>query len=151
MKAKARGFTIIETMMVIVVVAIMAAIGLPAFQQMIAIQKVKNAASRLQTALILTRSEALKRNANVTLAPATAGQWNAGWKILDPNGGADLASYGAATAVTVTGPASIVYQSSGRVNSTTAATFKFSSANTQDIRCVSVSLSGVPIVTSSGC
>lgn len=150
MKARARGFTLVEMMVVVVIMAILVAIGVPSFQQMIASQKVKTAASRLQSALVLTRSEALKRNTNITLAPATAGQWAAGWKILDPTGGADLASYGEIKAITVTGPASVIYQASGRVNGA-AASFKFASPNTPEIRCVAVSLSGVPTVTTSGC
>lgn len=151
MRGKSEGFTLVELMIVVIVVAILAAIGLPSFRSLIASQKVKTMASRLQVALLTTRSEALKRNTNVTLAPTVAGQWNGGWHVINPADGKDVSAYAADTSVTITGPASVIYQGSGRVSAAAAASFKFSASGTSDIRCVFVDLSGVPSVASSGC
>lgn len=150
MQRKSSGFTLIELMVVVTVLAIFAAIGLPSFRELIASQKVKDAASTLQTALLLTRSEALKRNTSIALAPVAANQWNAGWRVSNPADGSILSAYAAFSAVTISGPSSVIFQPSGRTSG--SGTFKFSQANgTNIVRCVSISLSGVPSVSTSGC
>lgn len=147
----ARGFTLVELLIAVAVVAILAEIAMPSLQSLIASQTVKTAASTLQFALLRTRAESLKRNTNVTLAPATAGQWNAGWNVINPADGSSLSTYGAVSNVTVAGPATVVYQSSGRLSGAANVNFKFSAANTIDIRCVLIGPSGMPMVTPSGC
>lgn len=150
MKRKLSGFTLIELMVVVTVLAIFAAIGLPSFRELIASQKVKDAASTLQTALLLTRSEALKRNTSIALAPVMSNQWNAGWRITNPADGSSLSAYEAFRAVTISGPSSVIFQPSGRAS--VAGTFKFTQIDgTKVMRCVSISLSGVPSVSTSGC
>lgn len=146
-----QGFTLVEMIISFAVIGIMLAVGIPSFKSMIASQRVKSAATTLQSALNLTRAEALKRNTNVTLSPVTSGQWNSGWNVLDPSTGKSLFAAPAVTSLTITGPTSVIYQSTGRVNATANNTFKISSTGTTDIRCVEVDLSGIAIVTSSGC
>jgi type IV fimbrial biogenesis protein FimT len=145
-----RGFTLMELLVSITVIAILAAMGIPSFRSLMASQRVRTAATNLQIFLNLTRAEALKRNTNITLAPSQSGQWNAGWKIVDPSN-ATLFTAPAVTAITVNGPASIVYTPSGRVTSASAATFKLSSTDTTDIRCVQVTLTGLGVISRSGC
>lgn len=150
MKRKPSGFTLIELMVVLAVLAIFAGIGLPSFRELIASQKVKDAASTMQTALLLTRSEALKRNTSIALAPVVANQWNAGWRITNPADGSSLSAYEAFSAVTISGPTSVIFQPSGRAS--VSGTFKFTETDgTKIMRCVSISLSGVPSVSTSGC
>ena len=147
----ARGFTLIEMMVVVAVTGILLAIAMPSFRDLIGSQKVKSTASTLQAALLLTRSEALKRNTNVTLAPTVAGEWNSGWNISLTDGTV-LSTYSAVTSVSISGgPTSVIFQSAGRVSASVGSTFKVSSADTSAIRCVGISLSGVPAVTSAGC
>ncbi len=145
-----QGFTLVELMMTLVVLAILLGIAVPSFTSLIASQKIKTAASSLQSSLLRTRSEALKRNTDVTLAPTETGQWNAGWTISVPS--TNLSTNGAVAAVTITGPASVVFRGSGRLTSNSSnAVFKLSSTKTSEIRCVSIGLAGIPSVTSSGC
>lgn len=145
------GFTLIEMIIVIAVLGIVLAIAVPSFQEMISGYKIKSAASTLQSALLLTRSEAIKRNSNVTLSPVVAEQWGSGWNISLADGTV-LSTYSPVAAVNITGgPVSIVYQGAGRVTGDTDATFKLASSNTTLIRCVAVRLSGLPTVASSGC
>lgn len=146
-----RGFTLVELLIVVAVVAILAEVTVPSMQSLVASQRVKTAASTLQSALVRTRSEGLKRNANVTLAPAAAGQWNAGWSVINPADGSNLSSYQAVSGVTIAGPASVIFQASGRLSGAANLNFKVSSANTADIRCVVISPSGMPLVSASGC
>ena len=72
------GFTLVEMMVVIAILAIMAGIAAPAFRDMIAAEKLRSAASALTESLWLARSEAIKRNANVTFSITDVGT---GWQV----------------------------------------------------------------------
>ena len=83
-----RGFTLIELMIGLVLVSIMLAIGVPMFEEFIKDQRAKSTSSDLSVALLLARSEAVKRNAEVTLEPADGGDdWSVGWTIESPEDG----------------------------------------------------------------
>lgn len=57
-----RGFTIIEFMIGLGIVALLMALGLPAFKDFLANGKIRNAAENLQSFLNQARSEAINRN-----------------------------------------------------------------------------------------
>ncbi len=148
----------VELLIVLVIIAILASLTAPSFSQFIKSQRMKSMASDLNASLSLTRSEAIKRNENVTLSPATAGAWQSGWKIADPdNAGLNIQVHSAFTGLVVTGaggataPASVTYQSSGRVQGNVAPAFNISAPGVTDQRCVSVDLSGRPNVKASAC
>lgn len=146
-----RGMTLIELIVVVSIVGIIAAIGLPSFRQLIVSQRIKAAASDLHASLTQARSEALKRNTSVSLTPVQGNQWSTGWKIVDPSDATrSLLQSAALSGVTITGPVSVTYLSSGRVSGSTA-TFELSSAQTSDVRCVSINLSGTPTVRKAAC
>ena len=150
MRQVTRGFTLVELMITLAILTILLGIALPSFQSMIASQKIKTAAADLQSSLLLARSEALKRNANVTLAPAATGQWNRGWTLSAL--ATTLHSNGPVKGIPITGPATVVFQGSGRLTRTsTNSTFRLSSDETSDVRCVGIDLSGIARVTTSGC
>jgi len=75
-----RGFTLIELLCAMSVLAILAVVAAPSFSSLIANQRVRGASLDLTSALLLARSEAVKRNATVTLA-ATGAAWTAGWAV----------------------------------------------------------------------
>jgi type IV fimbrial biogenesis protein FimT len=144
------GFTLIELMVVMTVMAIMLGIGIPAFREFTATQRVKTAAYDLMTALLQARSEAIKRNAAVTVTQG-AGGWTDGWTVA--SGGTTLAIASAANLVTITPnpntTTAVTYQGTGRIASTLR--FQISGANTAAIRCVTISTSGVPNSTTTSC
>lgn len=87
-----RGFTVIELMITIVIVAILLTIGVPSMQNLIMDNRLTTAANDFLTELNLARSEAVKRGARVvvcrTNAPnadppvcgtGTANTWSDGW------------------------------------------------------------------------
>jgi type IV fimbrial biogenesis protein FimT len=85
MNANVRGFTLIEALVVIAIVAILAAIGAPSLQSMLRNNRLSAAASAMQVSLNLARSEAVTRGANARVTVAantTAGVWANGWTVF---------------------------------------------------------------------
>lgn len=78
--AAQRGFTLIELMLVIIVMAILVGIGAPSFRDLVLSTRIKNAASDIYGALVLARSEAIKRGTNVTITPVSS-SWINGWAV----------------------------------------------------------------------
>jgi type IV fimbrial biogenesis protein FimT len=82
---KSAGFTLIEAMIVVAIVAILGSIAAPSFQEMIRKNRLTAASSALQVSLNLARSEAVKRgtDARVTIAPnGSVGNWTGGWTVF---------------------------------------------------------------------
>jgi type IV fimbrial biogenesis protein FimT len=142
----ARGFTLLEMMVVLVIAVILAGIAGPSFTRMIAAQRVRSAGTDVYAALLKARSEAIKRNASVTLAPK-AGGWQNGWQIINPALASNiLEDHGAVSGIAISGPASVVYRPSGRLQAGSAAAVVVSAGSgaTAVYHCVSVELSGQP-------
>jgi type IV fimbrial biogenesis protein FimT len=74
------GFTIAELMVTIAVGVILISAAVPAYDGFITGQRVKTAAQELFVSLLYARSEALKRNGNVSITPAVGG-WVDGWIV----------------------------------------------------------------------
>ena len=147
------GFTLIELLVVVTVAAVMLGIGIPSFREFIATQRVKEAAFDVAAAMLLARSEAIKRNTSVTLSQA-AGGWGTGWTIAA--GGTTLATKEARAPVTVTpspdpATASVTFQGSGRITGANAVRFQFETANTPQVRCLTLSTTGLTSTTTASC
>mgnify|MGYP003586663953 FL=1 len=83
------GFTLIELLTVITVMAVLMAVAVPAFDGVRLSTRLNSYANSLVAASQLARSEAIKRNATVTLCPSANGtsctddgKWEAGWIVL---------------------------------------------------------------------
>jgi type IV fimbrial biogenesis protein FimT len=151
----ARGFTAVELMTVLVVIAIGAAIAMPDLSNVLAGQRLKAAGTDLMSSLLVARSEAIKRNAQVGVVPRTGGDWTSGWRVAtvvtdeqidrkDPPG----------PRVAVAAPAAIVYQRNGRlaIAGTTQVEFRDSKGQPGVMaRCVSVDPSGLPRLAVGAC
>ncbi|MEW5754835.1 MAG: GspH/FimT family protein [Pseudomonadota bacterium] len=137
------GFTLTEVVVTVAVAGILASLAVPSFSSSIATQRAKAASSDLYVTLSKARSEAVKRNANVTVAPKSGG-WQNGWQIKDAADNV-LDDRGAVSGLTVTGPASIVFRSSGRISGTSEMQLTIvDSGYGSAARCVSVDPSGRP-------
>jgi type IV fimbrial biogenesis protein FimT len=149
MRSRLAGFTLIELLTVLMVIAVLATLALPGFTSLIATTRAKGAATDLYVALIKTRSEALRRNASVTLSP-NAGGWQLGWQIADASNSV-LDTHGTVNGVTIAnGPANVVYQSSGRIQGSAAPAFLVTGSSSVQ-RCVSATTSGRPYLKASTC
>lgn len=139
----------VELMVVVAIVAILASLAAPSFRSLIADQRIKAAAGELHSTLTLARSEAMKRSVSITVSPKSS-SWVNGWQIVDPsNANVLLEDHPAVSGVTIAdGPASVVYQNSGRINAGSAVSFTLSSTSTSTKRCVSIDLTGRPTVKS---
>ncbi|MEX2150824.1 MAG: GspH/FimT family pseudopilin [Steroidobacteraceae bacterium] len=89
-KARARGMTMIELLITVVVMAILMAIAVPSFRNASLGSQLSAAANNLLASVQLARSEAIKRNSAVTLCAsadgttcAGSGGWEQGWIIMD--------------------------------------------------------------------
>ena len=73
-----RGFTLVELMIAIALLAILVGIALPFYQDTIADQRNRTAANELHSALVLARSEAVKRNAVIRVEFTPGLPWRYG-------------------------------------------------------------------------
>lgn len=86
----AAGFTLIEMMVTIAVLAILLALAVPSFNDAVLSGKLSTIANNLVASTHLARSEAIKRNNQVTLcvstdgSTCTGGTWNQGWIVMCP-------------------------------------------------------------------
>lgn len=139
-----RGFTAIELLVVVSIVAIFAAVAAPGLQSLVAGQRIKALTYDLTADLLLARSEALKRNTAVSVVRSGA-SWDAGWVMS--SGGVTLSTRNAASgSISFTGaPQTITFGANGRVTSPAdpvriSITSASAGANAQ--RCVELDLSG---------
>ncbi len=96
-QARARGFTLIEAMIVLVIAAILLVIGIPSFRDASVGSRLRDIANDLNASVQVARSEAIKRNVPVTLCRSTDGatcddadDWGQGWIVLE---GAEIIQY----------------------------------------------------------
>ncbi len=87
--ARAGGFTLIELMISITVMAILLVVVAPSLAGFVRSSKVRSAQSELVSSLRLARSEATKRGISVGVvatAPVAGNEFGAGWKVwVDDN------------------------------------------------------------------
>jgi type IV fimbrial biogenesis protein FimT len=82
------GFTLVEMMIVIALVAIIMAIAVPSFREASLGSQLRATANELVAGAMLARSEAIKRNAAVTMCVSTSGtactggSWEQGWIVI---------------------------------------------------------------------
>lgn len=144
------GFTIVELLVVIAIVGILVSIAAPSFRETIEKHRARSAAADLHATLTRTRSEAIKRNTNVTLSPKS-GNWGNGWELLDPATNAVIDDHGSITGLTISGPANVIYRSSGRTSSNASVNFDISGHYVSSARCIVLDISGRPTVKASAC
>lgn len=84
-RSRSSGFSLIELMIGIVILAILATLAVPGFQTWIQNSQIRNAAESIQNGLQRARSEAVARNANVEFVLGADTSW-----VVRVVGGADI-------------------------------------------------------------
>ena len=81
------GFTLIELIITITIFGILLAIAIPNLTSLVRNQRIKAATGDVYATLIFARSEAIKRNADVSVCQASGlpDGWAGGWSIKTPD------------------------------------------------------------------
>jgi type IV fimbrial biogenesis protein FimT len=150
LRRPARGFTAIEMMVVVAIIAILTAFAAPYMSQMVRKQRLRTTSFDVFSSLTLARSEAIKRNVSVTMAPV-GGDWAQGWTVTDANGNL-LRSQGSVDNLAIAGPINVVFTGTGRLSlGIVPFTIDTVIGSNTVYRCVSVDLSGRPVSKESAC
>jgi type IV fimbrial biogenesis protein FimT len=150
------GFTLVELLTVLVVLGILAAIAMPSLADVMAGQRIRAAATDLMTSLLMARSEAIKRNAQVAIAPQAAGDWTSGWRVATVATDEQVDKRNAPgyrVAVTLA-PETIVYERSGRLTAVGTVQVQISDDESHPgvvPRCLTIDPSGLPHVETGAC
>lgn len=100
---KDSGFSLIELMVTISVLAILVSIAIPSFSSAINRNRASSDVSGLTTAIAIARAEAIKRNGLVCVTSLDS-SWNKGWQVrlvVDRSGNCSNLTDGSTTAVRV--------------------------------------------------
>jgi len=97
-RSRQRGFTLYEAMVTLTIGAILATVGIPSLQSLLANTRLTTATNTLLAALATTRSEAIKRGQRVVLCPSSnhqsctdASNWHVGYVLyVDHDGSSTL-------------------------------------------------------------
>ena len=155
-RRRARGFTAVEALTVLAVVAVLAAVALPSLANVLAGQRLRAAGTDLMSSLLLARSEAIKRNTQVVVAPRSAGDWKSGWRVatVATNEQVDRKEALGVRVDVALAPLSIVYERNGRLGIAGVAQVEFRDSEAQPgvhARCVLIDPSGLPRLQVGGC
>lgn len=145
------GFTLIELMVTVAVLAVMASLAAPSFREILAAQRIRTTAYSIVSDLVLARSEAVKRGENVTLTPSVS-QWANGWSVKVGSSAEVLSEQSAVGngVLFTTSPTDITFDRNGRINSASVVRFQLSDGSTRK-RCISLDPSGRPKSAATEC
>ena len=126
--SKIKGLSLIEMLVVVAIVGILAAAGIPSFNEWIQNTQIRTAAESIASGLQTARAEAIRRSTPIEFTLiGNGGAGETGWQIVERNTGLPLqsapASEGSRNATLATTPGdarTVTFSSLGRVNDNNA-------------------------------
>lgn len=143
-----RGFTLIEFIIALAVLSVLLVFSMPMLTDLIVTGQVRSAAMDIYGSMAFARSEAIKRNTEVTVSP-NGGDWKNGWTVAAADSAATLAAHDALPAKLDALPgAAITYTRDGRLVAGADFVLNVNVSGTTNVamRCVTVRASGQPNV-----
>ena len=117
LKAHVRGFTLVELMVGLTVIAILASIAAPAFRSVVENSRIRGASKSIESGIALARAEAVRLNTRIEFV-LLAGGWNvrqvSDGAVLHQSAGAEGAGSGLTVNPTPGGADRITYDAFGR-------------------------------------
>ena len=159
---KDRGFTLIELMVAVLILGILTSMALPSFREFIINQRIKSASFDLMSAINQARSEAIRRNGQVTVTPSNS-DWAQGWSVSTnvPTAGTTLIQQSALNGLTVTcyntpptavACTTITFLGNGRANTQPQSILVTNNTFTSPkLTCINIDLSGMPKSKKANC
>ncbi|SEG32058.1 GspH/FimT family pseudopilin [Marinobacterium lutimaris] len=146
-----RGFSLIELMITLLILAILSLVVVPGFQSLISHNRLTSTTNQLLGSLQLARSEAIQSGDDIKVS-AIDNDWNQGWTLqTTASGAAPLRVYddlpGDIRISTVKGSASLTYSAIGATGSSEC----FTLANSAGERSVEVISSGLAAASEVSC
>jgi len=140
------GFTFIEMLLALLMVAVLISLSAPPYQSMIIKQKLRATSSDIRAALMLTRSEAILTAKAAILQPKEA-EWDNGWEVISD--GHVVGDFSLNKHVHVEGPLHVRYSSWGR--NTRNACQSFSLTHNECSLCIYLEPDGSTFVETGEC
>lgn len=154
-----KGFTLIELMITLAVLAIVLSLAAPSFSSMLRDNRASAMSSELQGALQFARAEAVKRRQSVVICRGNAGgtgcdnaaDWGAGWLVRQA-GGEVIKVWDGVSGLAIAGPAAgLTFLGSGMASSASNFSVTPNHCSGEQRRLISVSATGASTLSKAAC
>lgn len=154
-----KGFTLVELMITLAVLAIVLSLAAPSFSSMLRDNRASTLGSELQGALQFARSEAVKRRQSVIICRSNAGgtgcangdDWASGW-LVRQSGGQVIKVWDSASGLAIVGPnAGLSFLGNGMASSASNFSVTPSGCSGEQKRLIAVSVTGASTLSKVAC
>ncbi|HEX8010171.1 MAG TPA: GspH/FimT family pseudopilin [Casimicrobiaceae bacterium] len=154
--SRSRGFTLVELLTVLTVVTFLVMLALPQMSVVLQNNRLRAAGTDLMSSVLLARSEAIKRNGQVEILPASASDWTTGWRVRVVATGEQLDKKNkiGSQVLVVGAPDAIVYEHTGRLTTPGTSQVQFQDPDRRPYaktRCLVIDSSGRPKLSVGSC
>ncbi len=149
------GFTVVEIMVALSVLAILLSLAVPNFSSFSSARQLGTTVFDLHSDLMLARSEALKRNRQVSVEPKGE-DWSDGWEVVteDDEVLSERTASSQMVAVEEGSVDAVTFNGDGRVTGVAGSLeigLGLSGAGDEHARCIKISATGRPATTKVSC